>query len=73
MHPVQIWPLLGQELGGWLPSKVGLASSPRFGAGPTSEIDVLLSSGCADAWSPQTSEVGPVVWVLGQLPLPTVV
>ena len=57
MHPVQIWPLLAQGLGGWLPSKVVLAFSPRFGAGPTSEIDVLWSSGCADAWSPLIPKV----------------
>ena len=70
----------GQESGGWQLSITVLESSPHFAAGPINEIDVLWSSVCADAWSPHadawsphTSAVGPVGWLPGQLPLPTVV
>ena len=72
-HSLQTWPLLGQELGGWQLSVTVLESSPHFAAGPINEINVLWSSGCAEDSSPQTSVVGPVGWLPGQLPLPTVV
>ena len=58
-HSLQIWPLLGQELGGWQLSVTVLESSPHLAAGPINEINVLWSSGCADALSPQTYVVGP--------------
>ena len=63
-HSIQIWPLLGQELGGWQLSVTVLESSPHLAVGPINEINVLWSSGCADALSQQTSVVDPVGWLV---------